>query len=139
MAIYIRRLKEIATNETIKAMMLSRLSGLGTTGQSFNSGMLDNFGTLADSLSINNDPELLEAIRRMNDNGLTSYKTIPEYQPFAILNREQAAKILTMFAGIFNFTTSGTITNDCNFQDISSTDASLTAYVQQACQLGIMK
>lgn len=70
--------------------------------------MLDNFSSLADSLSINNDPELQEAIRRMNDNGLTSYKTIPEYQPFAILNREQAAKILTMFAGIFKFASSTT-------------------------------
>ena len=100
--------------------------------------MLDSFGTLANSLSINNDPELLEAIRWMNDNGLTSYKTIPEYQPFAILNREQAAKILTMFAGIFNFTSTGTLT-DCSFQDIADADSSLTTYIQQACQLGIMK
>jgi len=63
--------------------------------------MLDNFGTLADSLSINNDPELLEAIRWMNDNGLTNYKTITEYKPFEILNREQAAKIVSMFANVF--------------------------------------
>jgi len=101
--------------------------------------MLENFGTLADSLSINNDPELLEAIRWMNDNGLTNYKTIPEYQPFAILNREQAAKILTMFANIFKFTSTGTIADTCNFQDLSNADASLVTYIQQACQLGIMQ
>jgi len=96
---------------------------------------------LADSLSINNDPELQEAIRRMNDNGLTNYTTITDYQPFAILNREQAAKILTMFAGIFHFTSSvtGSVSIDCNFQDISDADPSLVTYVQQACQLGIMK
>ena len=102
--------------------------------------MLDSFGTLADSLSINNDPELLEAIRRMNDNGLTSYKTIPDYKPFEIMNREQAAKILTMFAGIFHFTSvTGITSSDCNFQDIANADSSLTTYIQQACQLGIMK
>ena len=89
-------------------MMLNKLAGLANTGQSFNSGMLDNFGTLADSLSINNDPELLEAIRWMNDNGLTNFKTIPEYRPFEILNREQAAKIISLFAKIYNFSTAGT-------------------------------
>jgi hypothetical protein len=91
------RFKNIVSNETVKLMMLSKLAGLGTTGQSFNTGMLDNFGSLADSLSINNDPELLEAIRWMNDNGLTNFKTINEYRPFEILNREQAAKILYSF------------------------------------------
>jgi len=54
-------------------------------------------------LSINNDPELFEAIRWMNDNGLTNFKTIPEYKPFEILLREQAAKVVSLFANIYNF------------------------------------
>lgn len=100
---------------------------------------MDNFAGLADSLSVNNDPELLEAIRRMNDNGLTSYKTIGEYQPFEILNREQAAKILTMFAGVFNFNPSNALANNCIFTDIGDADASLVNYIEEACQMSIMQ
>ena len=138
-AIYVWRLKEIVTNETVRLMMLNKLSELGTTGQNFNSWMLDNFGTLADSLSINNDPELLEAIRWMNDNGLTNYKTITEYKPFEILNREQAAKIVSMFANVFWFKQIETSANSCTFQDIGTADTSLTAYIEQVCNLGVMQ
>jgi hypothetical protein len=100
MAIYIYRLKNIANNETLKLMMLGRLAELNTN-ETHTTGLLNNFAGLADSLSINNDPELSEAIRWMNDNGLTNFETITEYMPFDILNREQAAKILTMFAKVF--------------------------------------
>ena len=135
------RFKNIVSNPTIKLIMLNKLSGIVTTGESFNSWMLDNFGTLADSLSISNDPELLEAIRWMNDNGLTNFKTIPEYKPFEILLREQAAKIISLFASIYNFGQStGTILpSECEFKDIANTDTTLTSYVQQACKLGVMK
>jgi len=122
-------------------MMLSKLAGLGNTGQSFSSGILDNFAWLADSLSINNDPELLEAIRWMNDNGLTNFKTITDYKPFEILNREQAAKIVSLFANIYNFgASSGNIAaSNCTFKDIGDTDISLTAYVREVCNLGVMQ
>ena len=138
-AIYIYRFKNIVSNETVRLMMLSKLAELGTTGQSFNSGMLDNFWSLADSLSINNDPELLEAIRWMNDNGLTNFKTINEYRPFEILNREQAAKILYNFWEVFKFmqTTHNTAA-DCTFKDAADIDSSLTTYVEQVCTIGIM-
>lgn len=102
MAIYMYRLKNIATSETLRLMMLGRLGELNTNeSQTPTTGLLSNFAGLANSLSVNNDPELLEAIRWMNDNGLTSFKTIGEYMPFEILNREQAAKILTMLATTF--------------------------------------
>ena len=90
-------------------------------------------------MSVNNDPELLEAIRWMNDNGLTSYKNIPEYKPFEILNREQAAKILTMFANVFNFTQTRTTNNMCSFKDASVSDTSLVTYIENVCNLGIMQ
>lgn len=140
-AIYIYRFKNIVSNETIKLMMLSKLNELGTTEQTNTTWILDNFGTLADSLSINNDPELLEAIRWMNDNGLTNFQTIPEYKPFEILLREQAAKIISLFANIYNFgNASGWIvSNGCTFKDIASTDESLVTYVNQVCTLGIMQ
>ncbi|MCX6823760.1 MAG: S-layer homology domain-containing protein [candidate division SR1 bacterium] len=138
-AIYIYRFRNIVSNETLKLMMLNKLNELGTTGQNSNTGMLDNFGSLADSLSVNNDPELLEAIRWMNDNGLTSYKNIPEYKPFEILNREQAAKILTMFANVFNFVQTGTIGDMCTFKDVSQSDVLLVTYIENVCKLGIMQ
>lgn len=140
-AIYIYRFKNIVSNETVRLMMVNKLNELGTTWQNFNSGMLDSFGTLADSLSINNDPELFEAIRWMNDNGLTNFKTIPDYKPFEILLREQAAKVISLFANIYNFgNASGwIISNDCAFKDITDTDASLVPYVQQVCNLGVMQ
>jgi hypothetical protein len=142
-AIYIYRFKNIVSNETTKLMMLSKLAEIGskTTGSSINSGILDGFSSLADSLSINNDPELLEAIRWMNDNGLTNFKTIPEYKPFEILNREQAAKIISLFANIYHFgqSSGGILPSDCIFNDISDTDPSLVTYVKMACSLGILK
>jgi hypothetical protein len=139
-AIYIYRFKNIVSNETIKLMMLSKLSSLGSTGQSAGTGILDSFGTLADSLSVNNDPELLEAIRWMNDNGLTNFKTIQEYKPFEILLREQAAKIISLFANIYKFGQTGSaVSSECAFKDIAATDASLTTYVEQVCALGIMQ
>jgi len=142
-AIYIYRFKNIMSNETTKLMMLSKLAEIGseTTGPSINSGILDGFSSLADSLSINNDPELLEAIRWMNDNGLTNFKTIPEYKPFEILNREQAAKIISLFANIYHFgqSSGGILPSDCIFNDISDTDPSLVTYVEMACSLGILK
>ncbi|MCX6825297.1 MAG: S-layer homology domain-containing protein [candidate division SR1 bacterium] len=140
-AIYMWRFNSIVNNPAVKLMMQNRLNELGTTGQNSNTGMLDNFGTLADSLSINNDPELLEAIRWMNDNGLTNFKTIQEYKPFEILNREQASKIVSLFANIYNFgqNTGGTLPSDCNFSDIASADTSLAIYIEQVCRIGVMK
>ena len=141
MAIYIYRFRNIVSNETIKLMMLNKLNGIIATGQSINSGILDSFSSLADSININNDPELLESIRWMNDNGLTNFKTIAEYRAFEILNREQAAKIISLFANIYSFgeDSSGALPSECIFKDISDADWSLMTYVEKACQLGIMK
>jgi len=137
MAIYIRRLKNIATNETLRLMMLGQLAELNTN-QWGTTGLLNDLSGLANSLSVNNDPELSEAIRRMNDNGLTSFKTIPTYMPFELLNREQAAKILTMFAEVFKLKSINSSLN-CVFQDIATADTSLISSIEQACQLGILQ
>ena len=136
---YIYRLKKIVSNETVKLMMLGKLSELTNTSTSTTTGLLNDFAGLADSLSINNDPELLEAIKWMNDHGLTSFKNIPEYMPFEVLNREQAAKILTMFANVFGLENSSTASLNCVFQDINTADTSLVTYIEKACQLGIMQ
>lgn len=138
MAIYIYRLKNIVSNETLKLMMIGRLSELDSTEQT-TTGLLNNFAGLADSLSVNNDPELLEAIRWMNDNELTNFKTIAEYMPFEVLNREQAAKVLTMFAAVFGLNQTSNTSLNCVFQDINNADSSLVTYIENVCQLGIMQ
>ena len=137
MAIYIYRLKNVASNETLRLMMLGRLAELNTN-ETPTTGLLNNFAGLADSLSVNNDPELSEAIRWMNDNGLTSYQTIAAYMPFDVLNREQAAKVLAKFATVFGLQNTSTSLN-CVFQDIHDADPSLITSIEQACQLGIMQ
>jgi hypothetical protein len=93
---------------------------------------------LAGSISVDKDPELLEAIRWMNDNSLTSYTTIQDYKPFEVLTREQAAKILYMFAEVFDFITTGTNT-ECTFTDIGTADESLITSINNACKASIMK
>ncbi len=138
-AIYIYRLKKIVNNETMKLMMLSRLAELTNTGTTNTTGILNSFAWLADSLSVNNDPELLEAIRWMNDNGLTNFKTIAEYMPFEVLNREQAAKVLSMFAAVFGLNTNTNTSLNCVFQDINTAESSLVTYIERVCQLGIMQ
>ncbi len=137
MAIYIRRLRNIVKNETLKLMLLAQLSDLTSTTTD-TSDIVETLSWLTNSLSISNDPELIEAIKWMNDNGLTSYSDVTSYKPFEILNREQAAKILVEFAKVFNF---WGITNTaaCGFNDEDQTDTSLITYIQQVCQLGIMQ
>lgn len=138
MAIYIRRLKNIVTNETLKLMMLGKIAEIQNKETTPSTGLLNSFAWLSDSLSINNDPELQEAIRRMNDNWLTIHKTIPTYQPFDILNREQAAKLLTTFAELFGFANTTTNIN-CLFQDIQTAETSLVPFIEKACKMGIMQ
>ena len=137
MAIYIYRLKNIANNETLRLMMLGRLGELNTNSTP-TTWLLNDFAWLADSLSVNNDPELLEAIRWMNDNEITNFQTIAEYMPFEILNREQAAKILSMFATVFGLQNTNDSLN-CVFQDMWSADPSLINSIEKSCQLGIMQ
>ena len=74
-AIYIRRLKKIVADETMKLTMLTRLSEIDTSSTS-TTGITETLSSLTNSLSISSDPELIEAIKRMNDNGLTSYNDV---------------------------------------------------------------
>ena len=74
----------------------------------------------------------------MNDNALTSYTTIQDYKPFEVLTREQAAKILYMFAEVFDFVGTGINTN-CTFTDINTADQTLVSSIENACKASIMK
>jgi len=76
----------------------------------------------------------------MNDNGLTTFKTVQTYMPFEILTREQASKILDIFANVFGLKDSiKTQNTDCNFTDINTADTSLTTHIKNVCAMGILK
>lgn len=138
MAIYIYRLRNIAINQIAKANALNAINQLNGTG-SDSSELTTDFSALAGSISVDKDPELLEAIRWMNDNALTSYKTIQEYLPFEILTREQAAKILYSFSEIFDFSITDASATNCTFTDISSADPTLVTWIENACEARILK
>ena len=140
-ALYIYRLKNIISDPTLKTLGLGKISNISWATNEIDTWVLSSFESLADSISVSNDPELQEAISRMHDNGLTSYTGVEWYKPFAILNREQAAKILYLFGWIFHFVTDtdSTIPTECIFSDISTADESLAPYVGKACQANILK
>ena len=43
------------------------------------------------------DPTLQEAIYWMHDNGMTRFSSVEQYRPFDTLQRQEAAKIFTLF------------------------------------------
>ncbi len=140
-AIYIERLKNIILDPTLRTLALGKISAITGSSSQIDTGVLGSFESLTNSISVSNDPELQEAIRWMNDNGLTSYTGIAWYKPFEVLNREQAAKILYLFGGIFNFVTEtdAPLTSECIFRDIDTADASLMQRIEKACQANILK
>lgn len=117
--------------------MLAKLAAIDATGTN-NSSIIDDLSSLASSTSISNDPELIESIKWMNDNGLTNYTDVITYKPFEMLTREQAAKVLSKFAEIYNFGGISTTTS-CIFKDSADFDTTLSTYITKVCQLGIMQ
>ena len=141
-AIYIYRLKNIVTNDSLRTFALNKISQIeNTTGGTIGTGVISDFSALANSISVSNDPELQEAISWMNDNGLTNATGVAGYKPFEILNREQASKILYLFGRTFNFIVevNSALPTECIFKDINAADGSLMTYVEKSCQANIMK
>ncbi len=148
-ALYIYRLQTIANNASLKLqwqITLQNLTGVAqTTGSTLpetSSELAQKFSAIANSISVEKDPELQEAIRWMHDNGLTSFSTIGEYKPFEVLTREQSAKIFDIFAKLFNFSQdklSGTLPTECQFKDLSKADQTLVSNIQNVCKMDILK
>lgn len=76
----------------------------------------------------------------MNDNGLTTFKTVQTYEPFGVLTREQSAKILDVFSELFWFKKNIPTNNtECNFTDINLADPSLTTHIKNICAMWVLK
>ncbi|HCY21684.1 TPA: hypothetical protein DIC40_07765 [Patescibacteria group bacterium] len=151
-ALYIYRLQTIANDVNLKLqsqLKLQNLTGVvQTTGTITNtvpeesSELAQKFAAIANSISVEKDPELQEAIRWMHDNGLTSFLTIGEYKPFEVLTREQSAKIFDVFAKIFDFSQdklTSTLPTECQFKDLAKADQTLTTHIQNVCKMEILK
>lgn len=82
--------------------------------------------------------EFLEALRFSYDNGLTRYKDVQNFNPYAVLTREQASKIIWVFASkVLNKSPDQLKT--CSFPDLNEADLTLKDHIIWACRLGIFK
>lgn len=85
------------------------------------------------------DATLQEAIYWMHDNGMTRFSTVENYRPFDTLQRQEAAKIFTLFRNTILDGTPATGSTSCAFDDLNIADQTLVWYIKQACNLQILK
>jgi len=155
-ALYIYRFQNILNDSALKLKSQQIIANLNLTGTvttgtvttgttttttDDSSELAQKFAAIANSISVENDPELLEAIRWMNDNGLTNFNNISTYKPFEVLLREQSAKIFDVFAKVFKFSQdkiTTTVPAACTFNDLSKTDAGLITNIQNVCEMGAL-
>ena len=149
-ALYIYRLQTISNDASLKLQAQTKVQNVGLSGDSAgvpasndsSSDLAQKFSAIANSISVEKDPELQEAINWMHDKGLTNFTTIGEYKPFELLLREQAAKIFDIFAKSFNFSQdkiNGALPSECQFNDISKADASLILNIENVCRMDLLK
>lgn len=82
--------------------------------------------------------EIDEAVNLMYEKWITKYVAVPEYNPDALLTREQAAKMMVQFST--NVLGKTTETNQiCNFSDLNQADPEFQDYITKSCRLWIFK
>ncbi|MEY3197836.1 MAG: hypothetical protein RL023_557 [Candidatus Parcubacteria bacterium] len=72
----------------------------------------------------------------MYSNGLTKYDNETDYRPNDSVTRGEIAKFFVQYAKYKNLTKGSTT---CNFNDIASYDSTLTPFITEACEFGLMK
>lgn len=100
-AIFIYRTRDIVQDEQRKIFSLNAMSQLNATGMTTDISNEQHLQTVASGIDVSSDPELQEAVSWMYENGFTMHQTPTTFQPFTLLNREQAAKIINTFAGLY--------------------------------------
>jgi hypothetical protein len=111
-------------------------TGSNTGNQSENPVAITPSQPVTPSIS---DPTLQESIYWMRDNGMTKFSTVEQYRPFDTLQRQEAAKIFTLFRNTILQWTPSSDGTSCAFDDLSIADQSLVTYIKQACKLQILK
>ena len=137
------RLKNIATNTKTKNMALNLLGQVVNTNSTWTMNsetVIENLNTLVWWIDPYKDPELLEAIYRMFDNGLTMHNNPNEYKPFDTLNKAAAAKIFDKFSTMLWLSTNETLSSSqCQFTDLGDLSSVDKQYVVNVCKKWIMK
>jgi len=141
-AIYAFRLKNIATNEQLRIISLNEIKKLDTpTQEIINTETLGwDLSSLAGTIDVTNDPELVAAIWRMYDNGITQFEDVNNYMPFSTLSRVAAAKILDVFSDKFGLWQNiETLPDNCNFTDIDNLNQILANHIKNVCKKWFFK
>lgn len=87
-----------------------------------------------------NDIEFTTALERMHTQWLTKYDTVEAFRPWDQLTRQEAAKF---FSSVLAFSTIPAWENqsdfDCDFEDSTLFDMTLSDSIQLACTAGLMR
>lgn len=135
------RLKNIVANEKLKNIALELLWQVpvpNSSGSMNPNIAIENANTLFGGIDPYKDPELLEAIYWMYDNGLTMYKNPNDYKPFDFLNKIAAAKIFDKFSDMLWIPSNGDPAQ-CEFSDISKLNEIDKQHIKNICKKWIMK
>ncbi len=137
------RLKNLVTNPQLKTMALNLLGQVKTPNSTWTMNsetVIENLNTLVWWIDPHKDPELLEAIYWMFDNGLTVHNNPNEYKPFDTLNKAAAAKIFDKFSTMLGLSTNEVfLPSQCEFTDIWKLSSTDQQHVINVCKKWIMK
>lgn len=89
---------------------------------------------------VNSNQELFDAYKWAYDNGLTKYANMSDARMDDLLNRQEMAKISTIFATKFQWETPNEKKrNDCSqYPDLWKTTKDMQEFIIQSCELGYM-
>ncbi|HPC34721.1 MAG TPA: hypothetical protein PLP73_03575, partial [Candidatus Absconditabacterales bacterium] len=143
LGLMVYRLKDIVTNPQLKATALNSLGQIippNKPGILDGETVIENLNTLVGGIDPYKDPELLEAIYWMHDNGLTIHNNPSDYKPFDTLNKIAAAKIFDKFSTMLGLSTTGDfVPSECEFTDIKNLNNTDQQHIINVCKKGIMK
>ena len=134
-AIFIFRIKNILDDEERKMFSLNAMHQITTSSSGdWWQTIEQQLQAIASSIDISDDPELQEAIHWMYDNGFTIHQTPDTFDPFTILTREQAAKIINTFAALYGGAGNILSENSCQFSDLVDTSDDLKSHIISVCR-----
>jgi hypothetical protein len=93
-------------------------------------------GSLGSALAY--EQEFLDAHKRMYTNEMTRYAQVADYQPEALVTREQAAKFFVAFDRVVMDRDAETLMY-CVYSDEAVFDTTLAGAIQSACNRNLMR
>ena len=141
-ALMVYRMRSIMESQQMKTLALNAMAWIeqSKTWLIDSQTVIDHLWTLVWWIDPSTDPELLEAIYWMYDNGLTIYNNVSDFKPFDIFTREWWAKIFDKFSDMLWLgVSSGYLPNECNFTDISTLSEESQNHIVNVCKKWLIK